>query len=120
MRATNTVCMSGAHTSLAYWINVFVAAKLDFGSMVSGVIRGKGVQVTKGYSIHLKDNVYVNFDAEQKKFIKAWKNGDFKNNKNTNYLNQNLHFPGYRTLFYWWFHDDTFWRLQSNPNSNGV
>ena len=41
--------------------------------MISGVIRGKDLSVTKGYSIHLKDDVYVIFDAAKKRFIKAWK-----------------------------------------------
>ena len=49
------------------------ALKMDSGSMVSGVIRGKNLKVTKGYSIHLKDNVYVIFDAEKMKFVKAWR-----------------------------------------------
>ena len=49
------------------------ANEMDFGSMVSGVIRGKGFAVTKGYSINLKDDVYVIFDAGKNRFVKAWK-----------------------------------------------
>ncbi|MCM8527003.1 MAG: ThuA domain-containing protein [Lentisphaeraceae bacterium] len=49
------------------------ANEMKFGSMVSGVIRGKGVKVTKAFSVHLKDDVYVIFDAEKNQFVKAWK-----------------------------------------------
>ena len=49
------------------------ANEMDFGSMVSGVIRGKGFTVTKGYSIHLQDDVYLIFDAAKNAFVKAWK-----------------------------------------------
>ena len=49
------------------------ANKMDFGSMVSGVIRGKGFEAKKGYSIHLQDDIHAIFDAGKKKFLKAWK-----------------------------------------------
>jgi len=49
------------------------ANEMKFGSMVSGIIRGKNFLATKGYSIQLSENTYVIFDAENKKFVKAWK-----------------------------------------------
>ncbi|MCM8538375.1 MAG: hypothetical protein NE334_20700 [Lentisphaeraceae bacterium] len=54
------------------------ANKTEPGSMLSGVIRGKNLNVTKGFSIRLDKDTFVIFDADKKEFIKAWKGSQVK------------------------------------------